>query len=296
MDVINIDFKNKTKVVQETPKGSTAKKVVVSSVITLIVAAILYYFMLPALNFKAIELYFYLGAILLTYIGVFGLLTKAYFRPEYTEYAKNKVKIPIILIIALVAVVAIGYLVGAEIFRAKDYRDLITVQEGDFVKDITEIDFTNVPLLDKDSSNAIATRTLGELSDYVSQFVINETYSTQINYKGKPVRVHTLDYGDIFKWFKNTGEGIPAYIIVNMTTEDNDTTNLEGQLVRLEKPMKFSPSEHFNEYLMRHVRFKYPTLLLGTPSFEIDDNANPYWIVPVEDRKIGLFGDRKSVV
>ena len=295
MDVINIDFKNKTKVVQETPKGSTAKKVVVSSVITLIVAAILYYFMLPALNFKAIELYFYLGAILLTYIGVFGLLTKAYFRPEYTEYAKNKVKIPIILIIALVAVVAIGYLVGAEIFRAKDYRDLITVQEGDFVKDITEIDFTNVPLLDKDSSNAIATRTLGELSDYVSQFVINETYSTQVNYKGKPVRVHTLDYGDIFKWFKNTGEGIPAYIIVNMTTEDNDTTNLEGQLVRLEKPMKFSPSEHFNEYLMRHVRFKYPTLLLGTPSFEIDDNANPYWIVPVEDRKIGLFGGRDLI-
>lgn len=295
MDVINIDFKNKTKVVQETPKGSTAKRVVIASVVTLIVAAILYYFMLPALNFKAIEFYFYIGAILLTYIAVFGLLSKAYFRPEYMEYAKNKVKIPIILIIALVAVVAVGYLVGAEIFRAKDYRDLITVQEGDFVKDITEIDFTNVPLLDKDSSNAIATRTLGELSDYVSQFVINETYSTQINYKGKPVRVHTLDYGDIFKWFKNTGEGIPAYIIVNMTTEDNDTTNLEGQLVRLEKPMKFSPSEHFNEYLMRHVRFKYPTLLLGTPSFEIDDNANPYWIVPVEDRKIGLFGGRDLI-
>ena len=296
MDVINVDFRReKPAVAQETPKGSTAKKLIVTTIVTLVVAAILYYCMLPALNFKAIELYFYLGAVLGTFIGVFGLVTKAYFRPEYTEYAKNKVKVPIVLIIVLVAVVGIGYLVGAELFRAKDYRDLITVTEGNFVTDIAEIDFKNVPLLDKDSSSAIATRTLGELSDYVSQFVISDVYSTQINYKGKPVRVYTLGYGDVFKWLKNTGEGIPAYIIVNMTTEDNDTTNLEGELVRLEKPMKFSPSEHFNEYLMRHVRFKYPTLLLGTPSFEIDDNANPYWIVPVEDRKIGLFGGRDVI-
>ena len=296
MDVINVDFRReKPAVAQETPSGSTAKKLIVTTIVTLVVAAILYYCMLPALNFKAIELYFYLGAVLGTFIGVFGLVTKAYFRPEYTEYAKNKVKVPIVLIIVLVAVVGIGYLVGAELFRAKDYRDLITVTEGNFVTDIAEIDFKNVPLLDKDSSSAIATRTLGELSDYVSQFVISDVYSTQINYKGKPVRVYTLGYGDVFKWLKNTGEGIPAYIIVNMTTEDNDTTNLEGELVRLEKPMKFSPSEHFNEYLMRHVRFKYPTLLLGTPSFEIDDNANPYWIVPVEDRKIGLFGGRDVI-
>ena len=97
------------------------------------------------------------------------------------EYAKNKVKIPIILILVLVAVVAVGSLVGAEIFRAKDYAKLIDVKEGNFAEEVAEIDFSSVPRLDKDSSNMLATRAHGDLSDYVSQFVVNEYYSTQIN-------------------------------------------------------------------------------------------------------------------
>ncbi len=282
MDPINVDFGNKS-VMPETPKGSTIKRVIVSLLLTFVVGAVAYYFMLPPLNFKAMELYVYIAVILISYIGIFGVLSQAYFRPEYMEYAKNKVKIPIILIGVLVAVVGVGYLVGAEFFRAKDYAEIIDVKEGDFADEIAEIDFKSVPRLDKDSSNMIATRALGELSDYVSQFVVNSYYSTQINYKGTPVRVQSLDYGDVFKWLKNTKEGIPAYIIVDMTTQKAET-------VRLEEGMKYSPAEHFNEYLIRHVRFKYPSLMFGDPSFEIDETGRPYWIVPVLDKTIGLFG------
>lgn len=282
MEPINVDFGGNN-VAPQTPKGSTAKRVVISLLLTLIVAAVAYYFMLPALNFKALELYVYIAVVILAYIASFGLLSKAYFRPEYMEYAKNKVKIPIILILVLAVVAGIGYLTGVELFRAKDYAEIITVEDGDFSEDIAEIDFSSVPRLDKDSSSMIATRALGELSDYVSQFVVNSYYSTQINYQGTPVRVQSLDYGDIFKWLKNTKDGIPAYIIVDMTTQKAET-------VRLETGMKYSPAEHFNEYLIRHVRFEYPTLLLGEPSFEIDETGRPYWIVPVEDKTIGLFG------
>ncbi len=282
MDPINVDFGNK-RIVPETPKGSTWKKVLVSLLVSLVVAGIAYYLMLPALNFKAIELYIYLAVVIISYIAAFGVVSKAYFRPEYMEYAKNKVKIPIILILALVVVVAIGFVTGAEFFRAKDYAKIIDVKEGDFAEDIAEIDFQSVPRLDKDSSNMLATRALGDLSDYVSQFVVNEYYSTQINYKGTPVRVQSLDYGDVFKWLKNTKNGIPAYIIVDMTTQ-------KAEPVRLEEGMKYSPAEHFNEYLIRHVRFKYPTLMFGDPSFEIDETGRPFWIVPVLDKTIGLFG------
>ncbi len=282
MDPINVDFGNKS-VMPETPKGSTLKKVVVSLLLTIVVGAVAYYFMLPALNFKAIEIYIYIAVILVAYIGIFGVVSKAYFRPEYMEYAKNKVKVPIVLIIVLVAVLGVGYLTGVEVFRAKDYAQLLDVKEGDFTEDIAEIDFSSVPRLDKASSKMLATRALGELDDYVSQFVVNEYYSTQINYKGTPVRVQSLDYGDIFKWLKNTKEGIPAYIIVDMTTQKAET-------VRLEEGMKYSPAEHFNEYLLRHVRFKYPSLILDEASFEIDENGRPYWIVPVLDKTIGLFG------
>ncbi len=282
MDPINVDFGNK-KIVPETPKGKTWKKVIASLLVSLVVAGVAYYLMLPALNFKAFELYIYLGVVIMSYIAAFGIFSKAYFRPEYMEYAKNKVKIPIVLIGVLVGVVAIGSLIGAEIFRAKDYAKLIDVEVGNFAEEIEEIDFAAVPRLDKDSSDMIATRALGELSDYVSQFVVNNYYSTQINYKGAPVRVQSLDYGDIFKWLKNTKNGIPAYIIVDMTTQKAET-------VRLEEGMKYSPAEHFNEYLIRHVRFKYPTLMLGDPAFEIDETGRPYWIVPVLDKTIGLFG------
>ncbi len=282
MDPINVDFGNKS-VMPETPKGSTIKKVIVSLLLTLVVAGIAYYVMLPALNFKALELYIYIAVVIMAYIGIFGVLSKAYFRPEYMEYAKNKVKIPIVIILVLAAFVGVGYLTGVELFRAKDYAELIDVKEGDFAEEIAEVDFQSVPRLDKDSSNMIATRALGELSDYVSQFVVNSYYSTQINYKGTPVRVQSLDYGDIFKWLKNTKNGIPAYIIVDMTTQKAET-------VRLEEGMKYSPAEHFNEYLIRHVRFKYPSLMFGEPSFEIDETGRPYWIVPVLDKTIGLFG------
>lgn len=282
MDPINVDFGGKN-VKSVEPKGSTLKRVLISLALTLVVGAVAYYFMLPALNFKAIELYIYIAVILVAYIGIFGIVSKAYFRPEYMEYAKNKVKIPIALILVLALVVGVGYLTGAAIFRAKDYAEIIKVKEGDFTEDVAEIDFSSVPRLDKDSSNMIATRALGELSDYVSQFMVNSYYSTQINYKGTPVRVQSLDYGDVFKWLKNTKEGIPAYIIVDMTTQKAET-------VRLEEGMKYSPAEHFNEYLIRHVRFKYPSLILDEASFEIDETGRPYWIVPVLDKTIGLFG------
>ena len=282
MDPINVDFGNKS-VMPETPKGSTVKRVIVSLLLTVVVAAAAYYFMLPPLNFKALELYIYIAVVIMSYIGIFGVLSKAYFKPEYMEYAKNKVKIPIVLVLVLAAFVGIGYLTGVEFFRAKDYAELIDVKEGNFADEIAEVDFGSVPRLDKDSSNMIATRALGELSDYVSQFVVNSYYSTQINYKGTPVRVQSLDYGDVFKWLKNTKEGIPAYIIVDMTTQKAET-------VRLEEGMKYSPAEHFNEYLVRHARFKYPSLMFGDPSFEIDETGRPYWIIPVLDKTIGLFG------
>ncbi len=282
MDPINVDFGGKN-VKSVEPKGSTLKRVIISLLLTLVVAGVAYYIMLPALNFKALELYIYIAVILVAYIGIFGVVSKAYFRPEYMEYAKNKVKVPIVMIIVLAVVVGIGYVTGVELFRAKDYAEIIDVKEGDFAQDIAEIDFQSVPRLDKDSSKMIATRALGELSDYVSQFVVNEYYSTQINYKGTPVRVQSLDYGDIFKWLKNTKEGIPAYIIVDMTTQKAET-------VRLEEGMKYSPAEHFNEYLIRHIRFKYPSLMFAEASFEIDESGRPYWIVPVLDKTIGLFG------
>lgn len=289
MDPINVDFTGRgrddgKKGVADVliPPEHSGKKIAINIILTIILGAVLYYFMIPALNFKSIELYLFVVFVCLIYLLLTIISSRAFIKPEYLPYVKRRSRVPGILILALAAVALVGWLTGVTLFRAKSYSKLISVQDGDFAEDVAEIDFSSVPVLDSSSANKIAERTLGDLSDKVSQFVVSP-YSTQINYKNTPVRVTALAYGDIFKWIKNTKEGLPAYIIVDMTTQ-------EGQLVRLPEGMKYSPTEHFNKYLLRYLRFKYPTYLFDEPSFEIDESGSPYWIVPIVDKTIGLFG------
>ena len=69
-------------------------------------------------------------------------------------------------------------------------------------------------------------------------------------------------------------------------------------LVQLENGIKYSPGEYFFRKLDRHLRLSYPTLIFDDYRFEVDDEGNPFWICPVIDYKIGLFGgkDIKGVV
>ncbi|MEG0545592.1 MAG: CvpA family protein [Oscillospiraceae bacterium] len=288
MDPINVNFtgsegkREKAAYTAFVPVKNAWKKITLNVVLTLVIAAVAYYFMLPALNFKSMELYFFVGIMCAVYFGLTILTSKAFVNPEYIPYVKKQAIAPAIIVGLLVVVGVIGTLAGSTIIRANSYSKLLNVQEGDFAKDVAEINFSSVPILDSFSSNKIAERTLGDLSDKVSQFIVSPN-STQINYKGVPTRVTALDYGDIFKWVKNTKDGIPAYITVDMTTQ-------EGNIVRLEQGMKYSPSEHFGRYLMRYLRFKYPTYMFETPSFEINEEGTPFWIVPIMDKTIGLFG------
>ena len=88
------------------------------------------------------------------------------------------------------------------------------------------------------------------MADYVSQFEISDLYS-QINYKGQPVRVSPLNYADFFKWWANKDGGIPAYVIVNMSTQDTE-------IVRLENPIRYSDSDPFFYNVDRHMQLSYP--------------------------------------
>ena len=116
----------------------------------------------------------------------------------------------------------------------------------------------------------------------VSQFEVDELYS-QINYQDRPVRVSPLKYADIIKWLNNNDEGIPAYIKIDMTTQNTE-------LVKLDKGMKYTTSDHFNRNIYRHLRFRYPTYIFNDLSFEVDEEGTPYWICPVKKFNIGLFG------
>ena len=123
---------------------------------------------------------------------------------------------------------------------------------------------------------------MGSMVDMVSQFEVDDLYS-QINYQDQPVRVSPLRYASVIKWLTNQKEGIPAYIKIDMATQNTE-------LVKLKEGMKYTTSDHFNRNIYRHLRFKYPTYIFNDLSFEIDDDGVPYWICPVKKFNIGLFG------
>ena len=159
----------------------------------------------------------------------------------------------------------------------------MTIEERNFTDDIAEADYNTIPLLDKDSAAILGNRKMGSLVDMVSQFEVSNDY-TQINYQGRPVRVTPLSYASPIKWLTNNKGGIPAYILIDMATQNTEC-------VKLTAGIKYSKSEYFNRYLYRHLRFRYPTYIFDDQIFfEIDEEGTPYWVCPVKKFNIGLFG------
>lgn len=272
--------------VQQKPK-KLPLRILISLLVTAVVSAVLYYFMLPPFNIHSLDTYIFIGIVLCVFMGAFFLVSGTMTRVEYREYTKKVNRVPLILIGVLVVIALIGSLIGATLFRAKDYTKLMEVKSSNFSEDFDQVSFSEVPRLDKYSTKVVADNRLNELAQYVSQFRVADT-SYQINYQGKPVRVAPLVYEDIFKWLNNTKNGLPAYMIVDMVKQ-------EASVVELEKGMKYTPAEYFNHKLERHLRFQYPTLIFDTPNFEIDENGHPYWVTASLTKKVGLFGGRDVV-
>lgn len=259
---------------------SFIKKTKITAVILAILGAGLYYYLsLPALNIHSADVWTFVLSIILI-IGAIGIARKAKNREEIKE--SRFVKIIVRIFGCVLGIFLVGALLSSPIINAKKYQQLLKVEEGDFAKDIKEVSFDQIPLLDRDSAQLLGNRKMGSMSDMVSQFEVDDIYS-QINYQDRPVRVSPLVYANAIKWFTNRGNGIPAYIRIDMASQTTE-------LVKLKEGMKYSTCEHFGRNIYRHLRFAHPTYIYGKLSFEIDDEGTPYWIAPVKKFNIGLFG------
>ena len=269
--------------------GTPGKRIAINSLVTLLVGAVYFYLELPAINLHAEEFYGFVLLLCAVYCGC-ALLTSG-FQGEgakgYFRFVKKQCTVPFFLAAGLLALAVVGGVASWVVFRAGSYQKLLTVQSGDFSSEIAEVAYDRIPMLDKDSAEKLGDRKLGELSDMVSQFEVSEDY-TQINYHGRPVRVTPLRYGDIIKWFNNRSEGLPAYLIIDMVTQ-----NVE--VVRLDEGIRYTTAEHFSRNLNRHLRFRYPTFMFDDPAFEIDENGDPWWVCPRVSHTIGLFGGRDII-
>lgn len=275
------------------PMGK-AGRVLTSLLITVVVGFLYFYLSLPAINPQSADFYTFLALLCVVYTLCIFVLSagdsgnvvrtpKEKVR-EWLRFVKSSCLPVGILFVAVIAVALIGQIISLPIFRASAYRELLTVEKGTFAQDISQISFDKIPTLDRDSAEYLGDRQMGTLSDMVSQFEYSND-STQINYQGRPVRVAPIAYADLIKWFTNRGEGLPAYVLVDMVTQ-------EASVVRLSEGMKYSFSEPLNRNIMRHLRFQYPTYMFDTPQFEIDEDGQPWWIAPRVVKTIGLFGGK----
>lgn len=291
MDPIKVDFSKKDSGGKKDiviPPEKAALKIILSILCMVVFAAVTFYVMLPAMNFKSYDFYIYIGLVAASYVVFNGIFTNVMNKPEYIPYVKKRAIVPGIIIALLIATVGVGYLVSCEFFRAESYSQIIDVKtNANFSEEIEEQNaesFSAIPKLDEEAAAQLATRALGVLEEkgYVSQFTVYPEY-TQINYKETPVRVAPLQYANIIKWFTNTKNGFPGYVIIDMANESTE-------FIEVENGIKYSPAEHFNKLLKRHLRFEYPTFMFADATFEIDDEGNPYWICARLDKTIGLFG------
>ncbi len=257
----------------------------------LLAAAIYYYITIPAINIHSTGLWaFMIGLVLM--LGC-ALAIRNLKKSGHMRFTRNGLDITpgeigfakyvFWLCGALVLIFVIGSLLSSPVINAKKYQKLMPVEERVFAEDVKEVDFNTIPLLDKASASILGNRKMGSMVDMVSQFEVAEDY-TQINYKDRPVRVTPLRYASVIKWITNHKNGIPAYIRIDMATQN-------AECVKLSEGIKYSHSEYFNRYIYRHLRFHYPTYIFTDQIFfEIDDEGTPFWICPVKKYNIGLFG------
>lgn len=262
-----------------------ALKGIIAIVILGIIAFAYYYVSLPAINIHSPGFWWFILAALILATIVAVLVTNIGNKNQFSGKRTFIQVLPTILGVisgAMVVIYIIGSILSSPIVNAGRYQRMLAIKDRDFTEDIKEISYKEIPILDKDSAVLLGSRKMGSIAEYVSQFEVSSNY-TQINYQGGPVRVTPLQYGSTIKWLTNRSKGIPAYIKIDMTTQ-----NVE--LVKLTKGIRYSESDHFGRNIYRYLRFNYPTYVFDKISFEIDDNGTPFWICPVKDYTIGLFG------
>ncbi|HFU4203424.1 TPA: hypothetical protein ACGO8F_001015 [Streptococcus suis] len=269
--------------------------------IALILEMVVYYwFQLPAINVFSLGFWIFvlqstaLAWLILLFSNPAGIIQQATKitgrQRQVTTYNINP-KLPAFLswtgriwLLIVLALIGLG-IINSRIFRAKDYAAVITVTDADFKADFPETDISKLALLDRASAEKIGDTYLGTI-DKVSQFGISDDYR-QITIGQQPFRVSPLEYKSFWKWLSNHQDGIGYYVKVNQTTG-------KAELAKLSKSMHYSDSEYLFNDTMRHLRLKYPTTIFGEPSFEVDDEGNPYYIATTYQPKFGLSSNEPT--
>ena len=273
-------------------------KLILSAIVGIPTSSLLYYLMIPAINVHSAKFWLYLSLAIASF-AVPWLNLKFKDIIEYINNSKYSKKtrqkynmkngisrssvIALIAVLLPVAIIIFGALFSSVVFNARKYASVINVTEAVFNEDMPETtEITHIALMDTASAKVLGDKTLGALSEVISQYDVSDYY-TQINFGGSPKKISNLEYDDFFKWVANNYKGVPGMVMV-------DPVKSDAQYIELADPMIYVESAFFGQDLERKLRFEYPTKIFDSITFEIDEDKKPYYIVSCVKPKVGLFG------
>ena len=130
-----------------------ASRILINILVTLVLGLLYFYVSLPAINLHDSNFYGFFFVLCIIYV-VCALITSGFHMDasggikEYFRFIKSQC-LPIgILMLLLIVIAILGTVISMPIFRAASYRDLLTVENGDFAAEVEEISFDQIPMLD----------------------------------------------------------------------------------------------------------------------------------------------------
>ena len=208
-------------------------------------------------------------------------------------FYKSWWQIPFYLACGFIVVNVCFSLITSPLFMAKNYRNLITVDESKtFSEKVENYNDMQIPVVDKALAEKLGDKLLGE-DNLGSQFNVGEYYmichdktpnddSTGSNLYW----VAPIEYNGLFQWMERRTS--PGYIIIN-ALDRND-----AELVKT--PLKYTSSAYFSEDLNRQKYFNNMTAWRANDAhLELTDEGAPMFVETVYTNRIGYTNGRDIV-
>ena len=228
---------------------------------------------------------FFWAVVITAYVGVWALFRFGELTVQFLPGSKGRAERPFnyvpnekfpkwikILLVLPWAFLIMMMIVSSFVFNWKTYRDQLGESEvSRFSSDMQAVDLAQVPIVDKTLALNLADKKLGERAGLGSQVAIGRYDATIQRVDGKLVWAVPLYHSGFFKWLTNLS-GTPGYILVS-AMDVNDVNYVENYRV------KYQPNNYLLHDIKRHTRFGGAWFEgITDPSFEIDDNGQPYWV------------------
>lgn len=297
------------------------KKSIIFCICYVVLLVVIYYLALPAINLAYFPFYIFIAIVL---AGIAGMILASFRTKFIQKHDKTKkmkkwtldkmtgklyskqitveekysstslfVKGFSLTVGSVLVLCIIFSITGAKLFRAEAYYKQLNIVTEPAENLNTDFDIEGVdvklPIIDKELAFKLAQAKLG---DYGAQYQINYENFTIIsvhrNGVDELVRIAPLEYSNWMVSLNRKNQGTIGYIEVNVVTK-------EAKLIEVEGGLKYMPSAKLDKDLTRHIRFNYLTKMFGERYFEIDDEGNPYWVVPTYKNKVSVFSGPDNV-